>query len=61
MAVRNAVLGNKIENCSEVTQHSLKSLAWVLEHISSPMAVESTVTHPHLGYKGVIDCIATFK
>ncbi|XP_054262071.1 uncharacterized protein LOC128986019 isoform X1 [Macrosteles quadrilineatus] len=61
MAVRNAVLGKTTENCSEVTQNSLKSLSWMLEHISNPMAVESTIAHPKLGYRGVADCIAMFR
>uniref|UniRef100_A0A1B6FWQ4 Mitochondrial genome maintenance exonuclease 1 n=1 Tax=Cuerna arida TaxID=1464854 RepID=A0A1B6FWQ4_9HEMI len=61
LAVRRAVLGESTDNYSEVTVKALHSLAWMLPHLSKPMAVESIVGHPKLEYKGIPDCVALFR
>uniref|UniRef100_A0A1B6M368 Mitochondrial genome maintenance exonuclease 1 n=1 Tax=Graphocephala atropunctata TaxID=36148 RepID=A0A1B6M368_9HEMI len=61
LAVRKAVLGETTNDYGEVTANALQSLAWVLPHISRPMAVESIVGHPKLGYRGIPDCVAMFR
>merc|ERR1719347_607884 len=43
-----------------VSQRHLVSVSQVLKQFSWPgFALESAVLHPHLGYGGIIDCVAT--
>ncbi|KAG8319108.1 mitochondrial DNA repair [Homalodisca vitripennis] len=61
LAVRKAVLGESANDYSEVTANALQSLAWMMPHISKPLAVESIVGHSKLEYKGIPDCVALFR
>lgn len=38
-----------------------ESVTPVLEHISDVRLVEGSIDHPVLGYKGVIDCVASYR
>ena len=38
-----------------------ESITPVLDHVTDVRLVESTVEHPVLGYKGVIDCVARYR
>ncbi|XP_054262897.1 mitochondrial genome maintenance exonuclease 1-like [Macrosteles quadrilineatus] len=60
-AVLHRVLNREVGECSEVTRNALNSLSWLLDEVTHPMAVESVIAHPTLGYKGVFDCVALFR
>ena len=38
-----------------------ESVEPVLSHLDRPLAIESHVVHPRLGYKGYLDCAAIYK
>lgn len=49
------------ENVSEVIAASIKSLQFIWPLLNSTVAVESHITHPQLGYRGIVDCVCKFK
>lgn len=60
-AMRNVVLGKSTGSYSQVAQNAIKSLEWMLEHVTNPLAVESVTAHPGLEYKGIPDCVLHFR
>ena len=42
----------------EVSKRHLVSLSQAVRNVDQPLALESAVTHPILGYSGIVDCVA---